>query len=152
MSLVNIGGDLITRPNPTCLENGGLSYRLHLEQLAQYSVNSMDNYAGVGHHLDTRKQCQTCAVEKLEGGWFLRPTELYVATVKELIHSKQQFMPWVQLDPTLSTRGVTVHNAGFMERRGAQIPFELVFSVLHMVKVYPGDVVARVFFHDVKLR
>ena len=152
MSLVNIGLPIAITPfNPTCLENGGLSYRLHLEGLAHIDLNSMGNYDQVGFHLDTRKQCKTNLVEEEpQGGWLLRPTELYLATVKELAHSKQS-IPWVQLDPTLSNLGITAHNAGFMER-DAETPFELVLSVVQMVQVYPGDVLAQMFFHEVGLR
>jgi len=120
------------------------------DEILQYVINDGHYHRRHGFHLDSRKAPRTIpAHREKDGSYILSPRTLYIARTLERIET-DYYMPEIDGRSSIGRLGCSIHITAGRGDVGFKGTFTLEITVVHPLRVYPGDRICQVFFNAVE--
>lgn len=122
------------------------------ETILQYAVNNSPYHPRYGYYLDSRKEPVSVPTHReKDGSYILRPGVLYIARTLEHVET-DFYMPEIDGRSSMGRLGCSIHVTAGRGDVGFKGTFTLEITVVHPLRVYPGDRICQIFFNTVEGR
>nr|DAS58551.1 MAG TPA: dCTP deaminase dUTPase [Caudoviricetes sp.] len=129
------------------------SYNLRIgNKIGYYPMNEYHEYAShdIDHeypiyYLDSKKENEMEVVTIPDDGIILTPGMLYLASTMEKVKA-DGVIPCISGRSSMARLGIEIHRTAGFGDIGADMKWTLEITVVHPVKIYPGQELCQIYF------